>query len=94
MAGEELSGFSRWVTDVFGPLLKPIFHPMDEVLANIYMPWAKVAALSLFLGTMLWVILLKPQYVNLDAPEGKWWCDLRLWTVISMSPHIVVYLYF
>ena len=87
-------GFSRWVTDTFGPLLKPVFHPIDAALANVYMQWAKIAALALFIGTMIWVYTLRKEYVNLDVPGKEWWRDLRIWTIISMLPHVIVYLYF
>ena len=44
---------------------------------------------------MIWVgVVLKNEYVNLDQPGKHIWTDLRLWTVISMLPHVVVYLYF
>lgn len=86
--------FSEFCTSVFGPLLKPVFQPLDSVLVNIYMPWAKIAALGMFIGTMIWVYSLKKEYVNIDAPNRNWWNDLRLWTVVSMLPHVIVYIYF
>lgn len=83
---------ANWATRVFGPLLKPVFHPIDAWLQPVYMPWARVCALALFIGAILWVFSLRPQYVNLDAPRKAWYADLRLWTVLSMLPHIFVYL--
>lgn len=86
---------TRAITKVFFPILNPIFSPMNAWLGSFYMPWARIVALGLFIGTMLWVYFgLKKEYVNLDAPSRHFWADLRLWTVISMLPHIVVYLYF
>ena len=90
----ENGGFSAWVTEVFGPFLKLVFHPIDAALAGVYMPWAKIAALALFIGTMIWVYSLRKEYVNLDAPGKQWWRDLRIWTIVSMLPHVIVYLYF
>ena len=77
------------------PILNPIFSPMNRWLTSFYMPWARIVTLAFFIGTMLWVgVVLKKEYVNLDAPSRHFWADLRLWTVISMLPHLVVYMYF
>ena len=83
------------ITRVFFPLLNPVFEPMNKWLSSFYMPWARVIALAFFVGTMLWVgVILKKEYVDIDRPDKRFWTDLRLWTVISMLPHIVVYIYF
>lgn len=82
------------INNIFGPLLRPIFNPIHDAISDVYMPWARVFALGLFVGAMLWVYLLRKEYVNLDAPGKQWYYDLRLWTVGSMLPHIIVYLYF
>lgn len=84
--------FSHWIDRVFGPMLMPIFSPINAWLDPIYMPWARICALALFIGTILWVATLRPQYVNLDAPRKAWYADLRVWTALSMLPHIIVYL--
>lgn len=85
---------SAFIDSFFGPPLKALFHPMHAFLADIYMPWARIFALGLFVGTMVWVYSLRKQYVQIDAPSKALWCDLRLWTVLSMVPHIIVYLLF
>jgi len=85
---------SEAITRIFGPLLAPIFHPMNSVLTKVYMPWAKMAALGLFIGAAVWVFTLNRDYVNLDAPSKRIWHDLRFWTIVSMLPHIIVYLRF
>ncbi|HOZ48001.1 MAG TPA: hypothetical protein PLO37_25790 [Candidatus Hydrogenedentes bacterium] len=86
------------ITRIFFPILNPIFSPINDFLVHLdaAAPVAKrLVTLGLFLGTMLWVYVgLRKQYVNLDAPSNRFWADLRLWTVISMLPHIFVYLYF
>ena len=82
-----------WISAIFGPLLKPFFHPIHALFDDIYMPWARIAALALFLGTVLWVYSLRREYVNLEAPSDRWFHDLRIWTVLSMLPHVVIYLY-
>lgn len=61
---------------------------------NESMVLARVVTLSFFIGTMVWVFVgLKRDYVNLDAPSSHLWHDLRVWTVVSMLPHVVVYFF-
>ncbi len=77
------------------PILSKFFGPINDVLSPIYQPWATIVAIGFFVGTMLWVcFVLKESYVNLGRPAKTWWTDLRLWTVISMLPHVFVYFYF
>ncbi len=55
---------------------------------------ARVVTLSFFIGTMVWVFVgLRKEYVNLEAPSKRFYHDLRLWTVLSMLPHVIVYLF-
>lgn len=80
---------------VFKPILSPIFKPINDFLAPIYQPYATIAAIGFFVGTMIWVaLILKESYVNEGRPYKGWWSDLRVWTVISMLPHVFVYFYF
>ena len=88
------AAFSEWATAVFGPGLKSVFQPIDAWLQPVYMPWARVLALSLFFGAMIWVWTLRVEYVNVDRPNTKWYTDLRVWTVLCMLPHVIVYLVF
>jgi len=89
-----LDALTEAINQFLGPLLKQVFHPIDDLLAGAYMPWAKIVALSYFVGTMIWVwVGLKKEYVNLEAPSQHLWHDLRFWTVLSMMPHVIVYLY-
>ena len=93
------TGISEAINNVFGPFLRPLFRPVNDAFSAIPSasePYvAKAAAVALFLGAMLWVWFgLRPQYVNLDAPGTKVWHDLRFWTIASMAPHVLVYLYF
>ena len=85
---------SEWITEVFGPMLKPVFSPIDTMLEPIYMPWARIFAIALFIGAMVWVWSLRVEYVNLDRPNNKWYSDLRIWTILCMLPHVIVYLVF
>jgi hypothetical protein len=88
---------SAWIAfnEMLRPLLEAVFHPINSALAPIYQPWAKVCAIGFFVGTMIWVFVgLRREYVNVQAPSRKLWHDLRIWTIVSMLPHIVVYLSF
>lgn len=78
---------------MFYPVLKPFFSAIDYVLSPIYLPWARVAALGLFALAILFVFVLNEKYVNLDSPKKDLWHDLRFWTILALSPHIVVYLF-
>ncbi|MCK5861258.1 MAG: hypothetical protein KAH38_02150 [Candidatus Hydrogenedentes bacterium] len=80
---------------VFYPVLSKFFHPINTFLNGYYQPYATAAAVIFFLGTMIWVcFILKESYVNEGRPNKSWWSDLRLWTIVSMLPHVFVYYYF
>ncbi len=82
------------IDSIFGPTMRAIFHPINNALADVYEPWATICALAMFFGTMAWVFTLRRAYVQIDAPSKALWCDLRVWTILSMTPHVVVYLVF
>ena len=86
-------GVSAWINTVFGPLLRPVFLPIDDLLTPIPQPFWKASAVGLFLAAMVWIFCLRKEYVNVDAPGKEWWYDLRLWTVLSMLPHVLIYLW-
>ncbi len=95
------AGLSTTINNSFGPILKPIFQPIDQLLAGIssFPALSKVlpslVAVGYFIGTMVWVFFgLKREFVNLNAPKSDIWHDLRFWTIVSMLPHVIVYLYF
>lgn len=86
---------TRFCEKVFQPILLPIFKPVDRALRLVPDRAAGVCGVGLFVCAMIWVaLLLNPQYVNRGRPYKSWWTDLRLWTVISMTPHVLVYFYF
>lgn len=90
---------SETINEIFGPIFRGIFGPTNRLLSaipeSVEPGVAKACAAALFIAAMVWVwVGLKKQYVNLDAPSSKPWHDLRFWTVISMAPHVIVYLYF
>lgn len=88
------AAFSDFITAVFYPILSVFFGPINRALEHWYLPWASIFALGLFFSGMIFVFVLKKQYVNLDAPGKGLLYDLRLWTIVSMTPHVIVYLYF
>ncbi len=80
---------------LFYPLLAPIFHPINDFLNWLPNSLAGICGVGLFLSTMIWVcLLLNKDYVNRGRPYKSIWTDLRLWTIISMTPHVLVYFYF
>ena len=93
-----IGGISARINDTFGPILRPVFKPVDAFLNRLtelapFLP--SLTAIGFFVGTMLWVFLgLRKEFVNLDAPGNRLWHDLRFWTIVSMLPHVVVYFYF
>ncbi len=87
--------FSSGVSHFFQPILQPIFTPISDAMAHVYEPWATGCAVGLFILAMLWVCFgLRKEFVNLDAPHKGILYDLRVWTVLSMLPHVIVYFYF
>ena len=79
----------------FGPALRSVFVPINDALGMIPNWMAGWCGVGIFVLTMLWVgLLLNPKYVNRGRPYKSIWTDLRFWTVISMTPHVVVYFYF
>ena len=90
-----LSAIAAGINNTLGPTLRAIFQPIDSFLAPIYTPWATIVAVGYFVGAMVWIFVgLRREYVNLEAPSKHVWHDLRFWVVISMLPHVIVYLYF
>lgn len=95
--GEKEPIMSAWnaFNEMLRPFLEAVFLPINSMLGPVYQPYAKICAIGYFVGTMVWVFVgLRRQYVNLEAPSRKPWHDLRFWTIVSMLPHIVVYLSF
>ena len=89
-----MEAFTNTVTRTFQPVLRPVFEPINNFLAIFPEPVWRASAVGLFVLAMIGVFLLKKEYVNLDAPGKHWYYDLRIWTIVSMLPHVFVYLYF
>ncbi|HNR32605.1 MAG TPA: hypothetical protein PKI11_17075 [Candidatus Hydrogenedentes bacterium] len=80
---------------MFFPILHPIFAPTNTFLSKFYQPYATICAIGFFIGAMIWVgVVLHEPYVNRGRAVRSIWTDLRLWTVLSMLPHVFVYFYF
>lgn len=89
-----LDDMSGAISALFGPALKPVFNPMDQLFTPIPPLVWTLTAVGLFVAAMIFVFSLKKEYVNIDSPGKGPLYDLRFWTIVSMSPHVVVYLYF
>ncbi len=80
---------------VFGDALRAIFGPINNLLNQVPDGVAGWCGVGIFVLAMVWVgLILNPKYVNRGRPYKSNWTDLRLWTVISMTPHVLVYFYF
>lgn len=85
----------NWINETFGPAMQTIFAPTNNVFT--YIPEGAVpfvsteCAVMLFQIAIVWVLFLKPEYVNIDRPNKHIWTDLRLWTIVSMLPHMYIY---
>lgn len=87
--------FGTWVTNTFGPALKAVFHPMNDLLAMLPAhSVGRFCAIAYFILAIIWVYRLKKEYVNLDAPGKSIIYDLRVWTVLALLPHFIVYIFF
>ncbi|MBI4556986.1 MAG: hypothetical protein HY706_05325 [Candidatus Hydrogenedentes bacterium] len=85
----------KFFAEVFYPMLSPIFRPINAFLSSFFEPYASICAVGMFVLPMIWVgLLLNPRYVNRGQRYKSAWTDLRIWTVLSMIPHVVVYFYF
>ena len=52
---------------------------------------ARECAVAFFQIAILGVLFLRPEYVNIDQPKKSLLYDLRLWTIVSMLPHMFIY---
>lgn len=91
---EEPSPFAQFITATFQPVLKPLFAPINNLLAAHYQPTATICALLLLSSAIVLAFRLKKEYVNLDAPGPQWYYDLRIWTIFALLPHATAYIYF
>ena len=84
---------TEFIRDNFSGPLAAFFHPINDLFTPIPVIWWKLCAVGLFVAAMVWVYLLKREYVNIDAPGKGILYDLRFWTIMSMLPHVLIYLW-
>ena len=78
--------------DTLGPPLKSIQTPIDDWLGGAPMWVALACALGLYGVALVWVWCLRREFVFRDAPDQRWWRDLRIWATVVTVPYIVIYL--
>lgn len=94
MFAELINRFSSGISSVFSGPMQTIFHPINNLFNPIPEFMWQICAVALFVGAMVLIMSLRKQYVNVDQPHDSIWFDLRLWTVVSMLPHVFIYLWF
>lgn len=67
---------------------------MSEWLHGIPLGWARVLAVILFGGTIVWAWFRPREYIFRGAPTQRRWRDLRIWATILMLIQIFLYLRF
>lgn len=91
----QIESAHNWINETFGPTMKTVFAPTNNVFT--YIPESSVgfvateSAVMLFQLAIVWVLFLNPAYTNIDRPNKRIWTDLRLWTILSMLPHMYIY---
>ena len=75
-----------------GPPLKALHVPIDEWLGQLPMSVAIASAVGLYVIALLWVWLLRRDFIFRGAPDRRWWRDLRIWATVVVLPYIAVYL--
>jgi|GEM_PF-401950 len=91
---KQLDRLSEWLTTTIAPPLKDIQQPIDVWLGGVPMTVAMACCLGLFFVALVWVWLLKRDFVFRGAPDGAWWRDLRVWATGVVIPYMVVYYLF
>lgn len=87
-----LNAIGEWINANLSGPLTTLFYPTNAALGALDNPFIwKVCAVGMFFATMVWVFTLKKEYVNLNAPRKNIFYDLRLWTIVSMLPHVLIY---
>lgn len=87
-----MNAIGDWINANLSGPLATFFYPTNAALGAISSPtiW-KICAVSMFFLTMIWVFMLKKEYVNMSAPRKNIFFDLRFWTILSMLPHVLIY---
>lgn len=77
-----------------GPRLKALHVPIDEWLGQLPMTVATASAVGLYVIALIWVWLLRPDFVFRGAPDRRWWRDLRIWATVVVLPYIAIYYFY
>lgn len=91
---EQLNRLSEWLRTNVAPPLKNIQQPIDVWLGGVPMSVAMACCLGLFFVALVWVWLLKRDFVFRGSPDRAWWRDLRIWATGVVIPYVVVYYLF
>jgi len=67
---------------------------MYEWLKSIPLFWGKIIAVVLFAGIVIWAWFRPKEYIYKEAPDKRWWRDLRIWTTVLLALQIIIYLSF
>jgi len=84
----------NWINENLSGPMASLFAWPNAAIGALPDVTAKLFAVLLFLGGIAVVFILRKEYVNVDRPGDSVLYDLRLWTILSMLPHVVIYLYF
>lgn len=74
-----------------GPPLKAVHAPIDQWLGGLPMWLAELSAIGLYVLALVWVWVLRSDFVFRGAPDRRPWRDLRIWATAVVIPYIVVY---
>ena len=86
--------FTQRVREIVAPPLKSLFEPLDAWLSELPLSAGTVCAIGLYAVVAVGVLCLPKRYVYFGAPDQSSWRDLRLWSILAMSPFVFVYLFF
>ncbi|HDM75713.1 MAG TPA: hypothetical protein ENG51_04495 [Deltaproteobacteria bacterium] len=67
---------------------------MSNWFRNLPLFWALLIAVAGFLGMLIWAWFRPKAYIYQDAPDQRWWRDLRIWASLLMLIQIALYVVF
>jgi len=79
--------------DALGPPIKALHGPVDAWLGSLPMSVAVACTMGLYVVAMVWVWVLRREFVFRGAPDQRWWRDLRIWSTVVLLPYIAVYIW-
>jgi len=63
-------------------------------LLGVPLAWARYIIIIMYLLILMAVWNLKDSYIFKDAPDKRWWRNLKLWATVSIVSQLFVYAYF